>query len=90
MDRADRAHLRSRRPPGVRHHPATGGCHGTAEVDAIVEAGFRKQALLDALAVCADDHDPERAHHAADELLLAYLADPEIEAAYRAIERWFA
>lgn len=34
--------------------------------------------------------DREREHILADELLLAYLNDPEITAAFEAIEKWYA
>lgn len=34
--------------------------------------------------------DPERAHLEADRALLDYLADPEIRAAYEALDRWYA
>ena len=34
--------------------------------------------------------DAERAHGEADELLLEYIADAEVKAAYDAIEKWYA
>lgn len=38
--------------------------------------------------LCKDD--PENDHYNADELLLEYINDPEVTAAYRRITRWFA
>jgi hypothetical protein len=49
-----------------------------------------KQELLDILKKCAEDLDPEVAHRDADGALLEYINDPEIEAAYRAITKWYA
>lgn len=34
--------------------------------------------------------DKEQEHILADELILAYLNDPEITAAFEAIEKWYA
>lgn len=34
--------------------------------------------------------DPEHAHAEADEALLKYINDPEVRAAYDAIEKWYA
>ncbi len=34
--------------------------------------------------------DPEAAHGEADQLLLDFIADEEIAAAYTAIEKWYA
>lgn len=51
-----------------------------------------RQDLLDKLRRLADEaeQDWERAHLEADKALLAFLDDPEISAAYEAIERWYA
>jgi len=37
-----------------------------------------------------DAEDTERAHIAADKALLAYIDDPEVSAAFTALERWYA
>lgn len=37
-----------------------------------------------------DAGDTERAHKAADKALLAYIDDPEVTAAFTALERWYA
>lgn len=46
--------------------------------------------LLARLIELAKDPDTERAHHEADRALLAFIGDPEIEAAFDAVERWYA
>jgi len=51
------------------------------------EARAEALAQLQALAKC---RDPEIAHGEADKILLALIADPEIEAAFDAVEKWYA
>mgnify|MGYP001562558872 CR=1 FL=1 len=36
------------------------------------------------------DRDPEREHVEADTLLLAYIGDVKVTAAYHSIEKWYA
>jgi hypothetical protein len=38
----------------------------------------------------AVDADTELVHHRADDLLLHYINDPEIAAAYDAVPKWYA
>lgn len=49
-----------------------------------------KDELLAKLRELADDSDHEMAHVQADDLLLEWISDPEIEEAYHAIEKWYA
>ena len=53
-----------------------------------------KEELLIVLKRCADDSGPagdaEAAHINADEALLLYIDDAEIETAWRAVERWYS
>ena len=49
-----------------------------------------KQDLIEALREIAKIGDQEAAHVMADELLLLFINDPEVTAAYEAIEKWFA
>ena len=46
--------------------------------------------LLSLLAEYARETDTEGAHADADAALIAYIGDPEIDAAYRAIDKWYA
>jgi hypothetical protein len=48
-----------------------------------------KQELLEKLAQCAKGSDVELAHCEADLLLLTYINDDEIEAAYKKVEKWY-
>lgn len=50
----------------------------------------KRSKLLVALRELGEPGDPEYAHGEADRLLLDYLNDPEITAAYEAITRWYA
>lgn len=34
--------------------------------------------------------DPEVAHSEADDLLLAYINEPDVEAAFNDVEKWYA
>lgn len=49
----------------------------------------KKQLLLEKLKECAE-HEPEAAHAAADEALLAYINDPEVTKAFRLLKKWYA
>jgi hypothetical protein len=43
-----------------------------------------------ALLQCQTLGDPEHAHSVADSLLLQYIGNPDISAAFRAIKKWYA
>ena len=64
------------------------------KIKAIVEKGDSKisrEDLLRNLKELAElKHDPEVAHSEADELLLGYINDPEIEKAFEEIPKWYA
>jgi hypothetical protein len=49
-----------------------------------------REELLRKLAKLAGPQDEEIAHAEADHLLVEYIADPEIAAAYEAVEKWYA
>ena len=49
-----------------------------------------KLELLKRLADCAKPSDTEAAHGEADALLLEYINDEDIRAAYDAIDKWYA
>jgi len=49
-----------------------------------------KQELIEKLQECAKSNDTEHAHISADALLLSYIRDPEVTAAYDAIFKWYA
>lgn len=49
-----------------------------------------KEELLRELRALAVGQDPETAHARADELLLAFIDDPEVRAAFDAIAKWYA
>jgi len=49
-----------------------------------------KEELLEALKALIPDSPTEEAHMEADALLLNYINDPEITAAYEALEKWYA
>lgn len=51
-----------------------------------------KQELLSELRRLKDDDDDdiESAHVQADDLLIAYIGDQEIKAAFEAIDKWYA
>lgn len=46
--------------------------------------------ILKKLKQLADCDDTEEAHVDADDLLLDYIADEEITAAYKAVPKWYA
>ena len=48
-----------------------------------------KEEILRRLDECKNS-DTESGHMIADELLLAYIADPEITQAYKSIRKWYA
>lgn len=51
----------------------------------------KRDALLKALIELNEGpQDTEAAHGMADALLIEYINDPEIKAAYEAIEKWYA
>jgi hypothetical protein len=55
--------------------------------------GISRDELLAALRepwMIAVDADTELVHHRADDLLLHYINDPEIAAAYDAVPKWYA
>jgi hypothetical protein len=54
------------------------------------EAGMTRDELLVKLKECEEDGDPEGAHVDADNALIKYLADADIETIYRAITKWYA
>lgn len=49
-----------------------------------------KEELISSLKKLAELDDTERAHSDADELLLKYINDADIENAYNNIEKWYA
>ena len=49
-----------------------------------------REALLALLLDLGGPTDPEGAHLDADRALLEYIGDPEISAAFEAIEKWYA
>jgi len=49
----------------------------------------RDEALIE-LRELAKSQDAEVAHSVADDILLALIGDPEIEAAYEAVPKWYA
>lgn len=49
-----------------------------------------REELIAALNALAADSDKEVAHIAADALLLAYVNDPEITAAFEAVGGWYS
>lgn len=64
------------------------------KIKAIVERGTSKisrEDLLRNLKELAElKHDPEVAHSEADELLINYINDPEIEKAFEEVPKWYA
>lgn len=66
------------------------------QLEKIVMAGsgnpIRKKALIEKLkaAEAMSQNDAETAHGNADELLLQFINDDEIRAAYDAVVRWYA
>lgn len=51
---------------------------------------LKRQQLLDVLRVLAKLNDTEIAHSDADDALLRYINDAEIESAYNEITKWYA
>jgi hypothetical protein len=49
-----------------------------------------KQALIKKLKVLQENGDTENDHIDADDLLIEYINDKEIEEAYEAIDKWYA
>ena len=49
-----------------------------------------KTELLKILNACAENSDREVAHGDADDALIAYINDPDIEAAYGEVSKWYA
>ncbi|MCP3681276.1 MAG: hypothetical protein GY861_01175 [bacterium] len=49
-----------------------------------------KDELLQKLKECAFGGDTERDHAKADDLLIEYINDKDIENAYKAVEKWYA
>jgi hypothetical protein len=50
----------------------------------------KREKLLRKLAKCAAQADTEGAHYDADRALVKYINDPEITAAYDAVDKWYA
>ena len=50
----------------------------------------RRAQILAALQALQASSDPERAHAEADELLLVWISDNEVRAAFEAIKKWYA
>lgn len=49
-----------------------------------------REEVLAVLKDCAEDDDTEGAHYDADQALLKYLGDGEVERAYRAVSKWYS
>lgn len=49
-----------------------------------------KDELIAKLKECATNDDTEVAHSDADDFLIEYINDPDIEAAYHSINKWYA
>lgn len=53
-----------------------------------------KEELLEKLLALVEDeprrYDPERDHEEADELLLAFIDDPNVTEAFERIDKWYA
>jgi hypothetical protein len=49
-----------------------------------------KEELIAQLKLCQQDRDTECAHIRADELLIEFINDDEIEAAYNKVSKWYA
>ena len=64
------------------------------KIKAIVEKGDSKISRADLLEklkeLTGDNGDVEATHAEADELLLKYINDPEIEEAFEEVPRWYA
>lgn len=52
--------------------------------------GITKDEALHRLRAAARDGDTESAHADADDALIAYINDPEIQAAYDDVDKWYA
>lgn len=50
----------------------------------------KKQALIKNLKRLESDEDTERGHVLADQLIIDYIGDEDISAAYHAINKWYA
>lgn len=50
----------------------------------------RDELLKNLKALAYPGADPEIVHSSADHFLIAFIADPEIEAAYEAVDKWYA
>jgi len=55
-----------------------------------MEFSEKKTKLLENLIAIEKEYSPEDGHEKADKLLLAYINDPEITAAFMKIDRWYA
>ena len=51
---------------------------------------MEKEELLRLLKKCADSNDTEKAHVEADELLIKYINDKDIEDAFNDIHKWYS
>jgi hypothetical protein len=50
----------------------------------------KERRIIKELLDMAQSYDPESAHGQADDLLLEWIDDPDVTAAYNAIEKWYA
>ena len=60
------------------------------EENDMIKKDRRKLALLKKLRILAQKSDYEIAHWKADELLIEYINDKEIEEAYDKVGKWYA
>ena len=58
--------------------------------DAKPKGGIGKENILRRLKALHSSGDPEAAHSEADDLLIAYINDSEIEAAFLEVPKWYA
>jgi hypothetical protein len=49
-----------------------------------------KEELIEKLKELHGSTDPEMSHSCADDLLLDYIGDEDVDAAYRAVPAWYA
>lgn len=64
------------------------------KIKAIVEKGdskiSREELISKLKELIGDETDPEASHAEADELLLNYINDPEIEKAFEEVPKWYS
>lgn len=49
-----------------------------------------KEELLESLNKCSEMYNTEEAHVIADKLLIEYINDPEIKAAFNKVDKWYS